>query len=1460
MPLQPPFDSYRRRLLAAGNRYFEHHATLTQVPDEVETVRQAFGALHYEADPAVLDLTPRQLEDWVYDACSTCTKDDLLVFYYTGHGESDDQLYLLSGESRQAAEDRPLLSMKVADLAQILVKTRAAQILLILDVCYAGAGAGDFLRVIADLIKQRPSLSPAYVIAATRSRDEADEGALSKALAEALANSDCRFGGATQRYLAMDEVMEAIREYLAEHFPKQEAQLAGANLKGRCLLFPNPRYRPYIDPGLDLASQRVFDEHWLPKAGGIEGGRVGSYFTGRHRALKQVCEWLDQAETQGRALVVTGGPGTGKSALLGRLVALAEPRFRDRVLACDGSPVDTAGVPAEGVVNVAIHARHKLLSEVLSEISQRLNLPDRDLASVLESLEKRERKTVIVIDALDEAIESRIILQQLLLPLSTLPHVFLLVGTRPDATSSEQRFVGLGPDTVEINLEHSLHTEPTEVALYVERRLLAREEPWRYTPYRTRPDVARTVAEAVALRAKNVFLVAHTVALRLLTMGTVVNTSRHGWMDSLSTGLADAFNQYLAPLETSNQGLDIATARGVLLALAFAEGEGLPWADLWRTAASALSGLAISDADIIAVRQFAAPFIVESMEGDRSVYRLYHEQLAEHLLETDGVDPQLPRRLWEALLACVPDSPQGLSDWSRAHPYLKRHGASFAAKAGVLSSMTGDPAFLLVSDPVTLRRHLNLKEFATQPMVQVYLRAFGTLRELPETERRAYLALVSMQSGIDRRPHLSTGERSAWMPLWASWNQSQVNSVLVSRDSRVTALSIGQWDDHTPVALVGREDGLIEVFQLDNGRQLAVWQAVTQSAIAHLALIATPEGEVLVASGGNGWLVATNLRLQHEVFVPFAEENGYITALTVCREGDRYLCVSAHERKVMRVSFDQKGVFEGDLRVWDLTDLNLLHHRVCASRARISSVAAAATSAGLRILSAGNSFFDGSRCARTLKMWTLELDPLWEIPVTVESECISSIRLRTVDDVVYAITNDFFGPPRIWQVRPEELVPVYCAPEDKRGAWLCTAQPVQQLYLLDEAGLIECQDVAVANSLTALSALTPITLIDGYWTEEFRTDSFNIGDSYYYLSANAGSVNMWSLSAAPTLAHSRQDERFFQGHIKCMFVDFDICSVIYCGTAAGEVVGIDGVTGARTWICEVVARRRIHAITGYVDGEKLVLVVAVGGVICLIPAGGQLDMSAVIQTGDDVTQVQVVWIDNEPMVVASVSQGHVNAVRIWSLRSRLEIDTLRNEFGTKWSYQLNYGEEDKPIMSLSCLAQDKSTRVIFASKYSKIMVAYYPVPPSDTPRISMFDTWRIPGSSIAVVHSLAQSLDGELVAAGTDGGRIALWHVPSGKRLACHPGTHLKGRVQALAFCNAGAHLLLASGGEDGFVRFWDEELNAVLQININSPIRGICFIGTSRLAVATQNGVLMVALDEQALMAHLGSGSSGEN
>lgn len=64
--------------------------------------------------------------------------------------------------------------------------------------------------------------------------------------------------------------------------------------------------------------------HWLPRARRSEAGTdTDWHFTGRHAVRARVVEWL--ADGDRSLLLVTGGPGTGKSALLAYLLLAGDP-------------------------------------------------------------------------------------------------------------------------------------------------------------------------------------------------------------------------------------------------------------------------------------------------------------------------------------------------------------------------------------------------------------------------------------------------------------------------------------------------------------------------------------------------------------------------------------------------------------------------------------------------------------------------------------------------------------------------------------------------------------------------------------------------------------------------------------------------------------------------------------------------------------------------------------------------------------------------------------------------------------------------------------------------------------------------------------------------------------------------------------------------------------------------------
>ena len=264
--------------------------------------------------------------------------------------------------------------------------------------------------------------------------------------------------------------------------------------------------------------------------------------------------------------------------MLARIVTLANPSYRDEVLTNTRSErIDPETLPPPSVVSVAVHARHRLLPEVNAQIAAGLGLAAGDPAELVAAIADHPNKTVIVIDALDEADEKDKIVLSLLRPLVKLPQVFLLVGTRPDWSGQGRRFGALGEATVEIDLDDARYVGSDDVARYVERRLLAAEEPGRPTPYRNSPATALAVATAVAKRARNVFLVAHTALHALLLKASIVDITQPSWVKRLPTGLDDAFTQFLTALDVRRPGgLSATKARAVLLPLAFAEEKDCP--------------------------------------------------------------------------------------------------------------------------------------------------------------------------------------------------------------------------------------------------------------------------------------------------------------------------------------------------------------------------------------------------------------------------------------------------------------------------------------------------------------------------------------------------------------------------------------------------------------------------------------------------------------------------------------------------------------------------------------------------------------------------------------------------------------------------------------------------------------------------------------------------------------------
>ena len=92
--------------------------------------------------------------------------------------------------------------------------------------------------------------------------------------------------------------------------------------------FPNHGYEP------SLAGLTVEEQHWRSRLQAADAATSGYYISGvsgRVRAIEDLAQWLTSPSLSGMA-VVTGSPGSGKSALLALPIFLTQSDRRAELL------------------------------------------------------------------------------------------------------------------------------------------------------------------------------------------------------------------------------------------------------------------------------------------------------------------------------------------------------------------------------------------------------------------------------------------------------------------------------------------------------------------------------------------------------------------------------------------------------------------------------------------------------------------------------------------------------------------------------------------------------------------------------------------------------------------------------------------------------------------------------------------------------------------------------------------------------------------------------------------------------------------------------------------------------------------------------------------------------------------------------------------------------------------------
>lgn len=612
---------------------------LEELPRAVEDVRALAGRLGPAFDGAPLENpSAKKVHKWLRGQRNVLADGGSLFAVWSGHGQPSalGTLRLLTAD----ADDLELDGLSAEDLVAACVRTGASQILIVLDTCYSGAANVDIARVASTLLQSRPPEGQHVwvgVLAACLPLERARDGLLASELGRLLERGPVDSQLRVEQWSPHNELIRG--EDLVDALMKEwtsEAQTPQFLRTGSAWgMLPNPLYRP--------SAQRGIVEHLLLAARGGAGPQEVSAFTGRRAEVDDVVQWV----TSGSAgiYVVTGPAGAGKSAVVGRVVSLADPPERARLLA-EEMPGDVweRGDPGEGAVHAHVHARRltadriaNLLGRQLVERGMLRDLNRRRWNAALlvgaiqqQSAERDWRTPVLVIDGLDEA-RGQVFttVDELLNPLSR--YATIVVATRqvpsPDARPDLLERLAPAENRLDLDEVDRRDRGRLDVREYLQRRL---------TGVSPAMDPAQVADQFEAtMSSDQPFLLARIVADQLRAQP--VDTTRHGWRDHVAASYQAAFEADLARVrppkhrELPAELTPPALARQLLAALTWGYGGGFP-EDEWVETAQALAPDAgITRDDISWVLENAGRYVVQDGEAGVAVYRVSHQALADWL-------------------------------------------------------------------------------------------------------------------------------------------------------------------------------------------------------------------------------------------------------------------------------------------------------------------------------------------------------------------------------------------------------------------------------------------------------------------------------------------------------------------------------------------------------------------------------------------------------------------------------------------------------------------------------------------------------------------------------------------------------------------------------------------------------------------------------------------------------------
>ncbi|MFD7782635.1 AAA family ATPase [Streptomyces nojiriensis] len=809
---------------------------------------------------------------------------EAVVVYITGHGlrRYAQRHYLMLPETK---EERLLATgFATSELITAVLDSQSEHVMVLVDSCHAGALRAELTSLFQDLSDERHSHKGTAVVTAGDHYEKPLVGSFTRRIALACERMRDEASGYTSSHLSFAEWEQLLHQVgLDENGVENELVSAEwivphsrSRAPSACL--PNPRYQPVesvTSPSLrqlTLGSGSL-EEFWLERASGRAGrDDPGWYFSGRAESMARMVVFVRDGAG---VLVVTGAAGSGKSALLARLVTLADAGFAtDPEYTAVVAGIKEGLRPDPGSIDVAVLARNKsarvVVDELLSALGGAAEGHELPLQALLGLLADRASSAAgpvnVVIDALDEAEDPLACLGDVVLPLSRLTNdtgagraVRLVVGVRSSPATEYPSGTALHDERADQLLRRLTDTLSTEsvrsqilrtdgpdctadIAAYTAALLCAPQA----SPYHGAPEAADAAARHVADAVAPSFLDARIAADQLRTAGVRQNLDEPDWLRRLAdgtTGLLREDVQAVATATGASAGLLVAALR----ATAFAPGAGLPWAEVWPAVTLALAsevygpGCADTDAADHAIRTLRSGrltgYLATAEEDARTVYRPVHQRLTDLLLAghdwlsataAAGGKPLDGPQAHMAAQAAITRALAGLVERSRphlAHPYVRRHFLHHAEAGGILTDREVPLELLAQETSGTLRARLALPLPAGDPerrgltaaaLVEPYADA-----TVDYASRLGSIAFHLGVRGPARNADVQGGALGG-LPVSPSWGRwaAHVN-VLAPAPGETNAMCVVPTLDGRQLTAVARAAGGVRIWDAGTGRHVA---------------------------------------------------------------------------------------------------------------------------------------------------------------------------------------------------------------------------------------------------------------------------------------------------------------------------------------------------------------------------------------------------------------------------------------------------------------------------------------------------------------------------------------------------------------------------------------------------------------------------------------------------------------